>query len=151
MIPRELLWGRTRRRERTSEDNDVEARERTESNIEHHLSLTDMLHSQAYADALNKAVNRKRRFDDKVRPVIFKTGDQVQVYDSKLDMTFDTKAKLQPRWLPPRRITQRHLNSYTLSTLNSRELLGTVHAQRLHHYTPQGDETTGEQDPEGGE
>ena len=55
--PWELLWGR---RERTSEDNDIEARERTESNIEHHLSLTDMLHSQAYTDALNEAANRKR-------------------------------------------------------------------------------------------
>ena len=110
-----------------------------------------MLHSQAYTDALNEAANRKRRFDNKVCPVIFKMGDQVQVYVSKLDMTFDTKAKLQPRWLPPRRITQRHLNSYTLSTLNSRELLGTVHARRLCHYTPQGDETTGERDPETGE
>ena len=83
--------------------------------------------------------------------MIFKTGDQVQVYDSKLDMTFDTKAKLWPRWSPPRRITQRHLNSYTLSTLNGRELPGTVHARRLCHYTPQGNETTGERDPEGGE
>ena len=96
-------------------------------------------------------MNRKRRFDDKVCPVTFKTGDQVQVYDSKLDTTFDTKAKLLLRWSPPRRITQKHLNSYTLSTLNGRELPGTVHARRLHHYTPQGDETTGEQDPETGE
>ena len=55
--PRELLLGR---RERTAEDNSVEARERTESDIEHHLSLTDMLHSQAYTDALNEAANRKR-------------------------------------------------------------------------------------------
>ena len=123
--PQELLWGR---RERTSEDNDVEAWERTESDIEHHLSLADMLHSQAYTDALNEAVNRKRQFDDKVRPVIFKMGDQVQVYNSKLDTTFDTKAKLRPRWSPPRQITQRHLNSYMLSTLNGRELPGTVHA-----------------------
>ena len=105
--PRELLWGR---RERTSKDNDLEARERTENDIECHLSLADMLHSQAYTDALNKAANRKRRFDDKVHPVTFKTGDQVQVYDSKLNTTFDTKAKLLPRWSPPRRITQKHLN-----------------------------------------
>ena len=35
--------------------------------------------------------------------------------------------------------------------MNSRELPGTVHARRLHHYTPQGDETTGERDPDGGE
>ena len=55
--PRELLWGR---RERTSEDNDLEARERTENDIECHLSLADMLHSQAYTDALNEAANRKR-------------------------------------------------------------------------------------------
>ena len=59
-----------------------------------------MLHSQVYTDALNKAANRKRRFDDKVHPVIFKTGDQVQVYDLKLNTTFDTKAKLWPQWSP---------------------------------------------------
>ena len=55
-----------------------------------------MLHSQAYTDALNKAANRKRQFNDKVCPVTFKTGDQVQVYDLKLDTTFDTKVKLLP-------------------------------------------------------
>ena len=55
--PQELLWGR---RQRTSEDNDLEARERTENDIECHLSLADMLHSQAYTDALNEAANRKR-------------------------------------------------------------------------------------------
>ena len=43
-----------------SEDNNLEAWERTESDIEHHLSLTDMLRSQGYTDALNKAANRKR-------------------------------------------------------------------------------------------
>ena len=32
----------------------------------------------------------------KVCPVTFKMGDQVQVYDSKIDMTFDTKVKLLP-------------------------------------------------------
>ena len=78
----------------------------------------------------------------------FKTGDQVQVYDSKLDTTFNTKVKLLPRWSLPRRITQKHLNSYMLSTLNGRESPGAVHARRLHHYTPRGDETIGEQDPE---
>ena len=35
--------------------------------------------------------------------------------------------------------------------MNGRELLGTVHARRLRHYTPQGDKTTGERDPETGE
>ena len=145
---RELIWGR---REMASAGDDTEIPARTESDIEHHLILTDMLCSQGYTEALNEAANRKRQFNGKARPVTFKTGDQVQVYDSKLDMTFNTRAKLLPRWSPPRRVIQKHLNSYTLSTLGGKELLGTFHARRLRHYTLLQDKTAGEGDQEVGE
>ena len=93
----ELIWGW---REMASAGDDTEIPARTESDIEHHLILADMLRSQGYTEALNEAANRKRQFDGKAHPVTFKMGDQVQVYDSKLDMTFDTRAKLLPRWSP---------------------------------------------------
>ena len=91
--PRELIWGR---RETASTGDDTEIPARTESDIENHLILADMLCSQGYTEALNEAVNRKRQFDGKACLVTFKMGDQVQVYDSKLDMTFDARAKLRP-------------------------------------------------------
>src|SRR6266481_10001739 len=81
LTPREWLWGR---RETAQERKDEETTARTETDIEHHLILVDLLRSQGYTDTLMEAANRKRRFDGKVRPVTFVTGDLVQVYDSKL-------------------------------------------------------------------
>ena len=55
-MPQELIWGR---RETTRAGDDTEIPARTESDIEHHLILTDMLCSQGYTEALNEAANRK--------------------------------------------------------------------------------------------
>src|SRR6266481_3702909 len=98
LTPWELLWGR---RETAQGRKGEETLARMETDIEHHLILADLLHSQGYTDALTEAANRKRRFDGKVRPVTFATGDLVQVYDSKLDTTFESRAKLLPRWSSP--------------------------------------------------
>ena len=129
--PRELLWGR---RETAQGRKDEETLARTETDIEHHLILVDLLRSQGYTDTLTEAANRKRQFDGKVHPVTFATGDLVQVYDSKLDMTFESRAKLLPQWSLPRKVAEKHLNSYALCTQDGRELLGTFHAHQLHHY-----------------
>src|SRR6266481_7063799 len=131
LTPCELLWGR---RETAQERKDEETTARMETDIEHHLILVDLLRSQGYTDTLTEAANRKRRFDGKVCPVTFVTGDLVQVYDSKLDMTFESRAKLLPQWSPPRKVAEKHLNSYVLCTQDGRELPGTFHARRLRHY-----------------
>ena len=93
LTPWELLWGR---REMAQGRKDEETLARMETDIEHHLILVDLLHSQGYTDTLTETANRKRRFDGKVCPVTFATGDLVQVYDLKLDMTFESRAKLLP-------------------------------------------------------
>src|SRR6266481_4705080 len=134
LTPRELLWGR---RETAQERKDEETTARTETDIEHHLILADLLCSQGYTDTLTEAANRKRRFDGKVHPVTFMTGDLVQVYDSKLDMTFESRAKLLPRWSSPRKVAEKQLNSYALCTQDGRELPGTFHARQLRHYVLQ--------------
>src|SRR6266481_303427 len=107
LTPWELLWGR---RETAQGRKDEETPARMETDIEHHLILADLLHSQGYTDALTEAANRKRRFDSKVCPVTFATGNLVQVYDSKLDTTFESRAKLLPRWSSPRKVAEKHLN-----------------------------------------
>src|SRR6266481_4298706 len=131
LTPRELLWGR---RETAQGRKDEETLARTETDIEHHLILGDLLHSQGYTDTLMEAANRKRQFNSKVCPVTFTTGDLVQVYDSKLDTTFESRAKLLPQWSSPRKVTEKHLNSYALCSQDSRELPGTFHACWLRHY-----------------
>src|SRR6266481_10048477 len=131
LTPQELLWGR---RETAQGRKDKETPARTETDIEHHLILADLLCSQGYTDTLTEVANRKRWFDGKVHPVTFTTGDLVQFYNSKLDMTFESRAKLLPRWSSPRKVTEKHLNSYMLCTQDGRELPGTFHACRLCHY-----------------
>src|SRR6266481_6405159 len=63
LTPCELLWGR---REMAQERKDEETTARTETDIEHHLILADLLRSQpesqGYTDTLMEAANRKRRF-----------------------------------------------------------------------------------------
>src|SRR6266481_6306801 len=88
LTPWELLWGR---RETAQGTKDEETLAITETDIEHHLILVDLLHSQGYTDTLTEAANRKRWFDGKVCPVTFVTGDLVQVHDSKLDTTFESR------------------------------------------------------------
>src|SRR6266481_9914820 len=113
--------------------------ETTGDDAMHHFIFAELLRSQGYTGALAEAARRKARFDDGVHPVEFNTGDLVQVYDSKLDTTYETKAKLLSHWSPPRIITDRLLNSYTLCRLDSMELRGTTHARHLHRYIPQRD------------
>jgi transposase InsO family protein len=133
LTPRELLWGR---RETATKPTHTVETERTDTDAEQHDALSDSLRCQAYADILTEAAKRKSKFDDKVHPVEFQHGDLVQIYDSKLDMTFETRAKLLPRWSPPRIVTKKILNSYTLSDLEGTELEGTFHARRLRRYIP---------------
>ncbi len=110
--PRELLWGRRETsEERPKAHGETETKEQ---DAMYHFAFSDLLHSQAYTGALAEAARRKAIFDDKVHPVEFKPGDLVQIYNSKLDVTYETKAKLLPCWSPPRIITDQLLNLYTL-------------------------------------
>jgi len=132
--PCELLWGQC---EKTGEKLTVEKEtETTEHDTTHHLIFTELLRSQGYTDALVEATRRKACFDDQVHPVEFNAGDLVQVYNSKLDVTYKTKAKLLPHWSPPQIIADRLLNSYMLRRLDGTELRGMTHARCLCQYIP---------------
>src|SRR6266481_5429122 len=136
-MPRELLWGRW---EATSGwTKGKAAMETTELDASHHFLFSDSLRSQGYTEALAEAARRKARFDDRVHLVEFKAGDLVQVYDSRLDTTYETRAKLLPHWSPPRIVTDRLLNSYTLCRLDGTDMNGTTHAWRLHRFIPRCD------------
>ena len=110
--------------------------ETTQEDVVHHFAFTDLVCSQGYTAALTEAAQQKAQFDNKVHPVEFRAGDLVQVYNSKLDTTYETRAKLTPNWSPPQIVTDCLLNSYTLSKLDSTELNGTAHARCLWRYIP---------------
>lgn len=89
-----------------------------------------------YAEAMAHAMKRKATFDRRVlaqKPgeVIFSKGQLVQIYRNDLDYTFKTKRKLLPKWSIPQCITSRHLNSYSLETLNRNPLPGSFSARQL--------------------
>src|SRR6266481_4822814 len=131
--PRELLWGLRETAEGRVRVMEMEA---TQDDTTHHFTFSDLLRSQGHTAALAEATHRKAQFDNKVHPVVFKTGDLVQVYDSKLDNSYETRAKLIPNWSPPQIVTDCLLNSYMLSKLDGMELNGTTHARRLQRYLP---------------
>src|SRR6266481_2127118 len=136
-MPRELLWGR---REATGGWTKGKAvMEATELNASHHFLFSDLLRSQGYTRALAEAARRKTWFDDRVHLVEFKAGDLVQVYDSRLDTTYETRAKLLPCWSPSRIVTDHLLNSYTLCRLDGTDMNGTTHARHLHRFIPRRD------------
>ena len=111
--------------------------ETTDHDAMYHFIFSELLRSQGYTSALAEAARQKAHFDDKTHPVEFNTGDLVQVYNSKMDVTYETKAKLLPRWSPPRIITDCLLNSYTLCRSDGTELKGTTHTWHLRRYIPQ--------------
>ncbi|KAK0470871.1 hypothetical protein IW261DRAFT_923004 [Armillaria novae-zelandiae] len=69
---------------------------------------------------------------------IFKEGNLVQVFNTRLDKTTQTKKKLLPRWSGASRITGRVLNSYTVATVAVHQIScetsseGLSHRQGLH-------------------
>ena len=75
--------------------------ETTQEDVVHHFTFTDLVCSQEYATALTEAAQRKAQFDDKVHLVEFRASNLVQVYNLKLDTTYETRAKLTPNWSPP--------------------------------------------------
>ncbi len=132
-MPCELLWGQWESTtEKPAADREVDSQD-----MLHHFAFTDLLRSQGYADTLAEATCRKTQFDSKVCLTDFQVGDYVQVYNSRLDATYEAKAKLLPRWSPPRIITGCLLNSYTLCRPDGTELNGTFHMRRLCKYAQQ--------------
>jgi hypothetical protein len=70
------------------------------------------------------------------REVIFKAGQLVQVYRSDLDYTFQTIRKLEPKWSVPRRVVERHRNSYTITTLKNVPIPGRFSSRWLRRFIP---------------
>ena len=68
--------------------------------------------------------------------VVFKKGQLVQIYRTKLAQTLSTECKLAPLWSPPHQVTERLLNSYRLETLDGTPLDGKFSARCLRGFTP---------------
>ncbi|KIJ27673.1 hypothetical protein M422DRAFT_54945 [Sphaerobolus stellatus SS14] len=83
--PKELLWG-MKWMDRSLTDTPGET---TKTDIDQHFALCDSLRAQGHTEVLKKTEIRKSLFDDKIHPVIYKEGDMVQVYESKLDSSRD--------------------------------------------------------------
>jgi hypothetical protein len=132
LTPRELLWGE--RNEKRKQEETLE--ETSNTDAEHHFSLSDITRAEGYSCMITEAEQRKSRHDSGVTPAEFETGDLVQVYDSQRDGNYDTRNKLLPRWSPPRIIIGRDLNSYYLEKLDRTEIGTAIHAKRLRRYIP---------------
>lgn len=141
--PREILLGLPFETKPESPETGP-LRQPNEDDVLMHLAFADGMRAEAHAAALREAESRKKQFDKKVKPVTFTKGDLVQVYDSKQDTSMAAINKIILKWSPPRRVTSKLLNSYTLETLAGAPLRGAFHANRLRLYS-KGASAVGEQ------
>ena len=111
------------------------------------MAFTDQLRIDGSVNAELHADRRKATFDNRVLKEIpkadrekleamtsFAVGDLVQVYESRRDGTHETKAKLLPKWSPPRRVLEKRVNSYKIATLEGLVLGGWTHARRMRKF-----------------
>jgi hypothetical protein len=111
------------------------------TDIDTHMIYAAQQRLDGYTEAVHHAIRRKATFDRKVMRskagvVEFQKGQLVQVYNNKLAQTLSTERKITPLWSPPRRVTERLLNSYKLETLDGASLDGLFNARRLRGFTP---------------
>jgi hypothetical protein len=137
--PNELLLGLIVNSRRTDSPEDI--RPPTEQEVALHLALVEQQHLDGYAATIDHAIKRKDIFDTKLRQraprnVVFEQGDLVQVHATEWVRTFASIKKLIPMWSVPHRVTTRHLNSYTLETLEGLPLTGMYNARRLRAFKP---------------
>lgn len=106
------------------------------SDIDTHMTYGVQQCLDGYAEAVHHAMRHKAAFDHRVTKsragvVEFKKGELVQVYRNKLALTLSMECKLTPMWSPPRRITERLLNSYKLEMLEGTPLEGFFNMRHL--------------------
>ena len=76
------------------------------------------------------------KFDAKVVEVTFREGDLIQIYNNKLDNTFESSAKLLCCWSVPMHVREKFNNSYTIETLEGLVLQGLTHTCWLCRFIP---------------
>ena len=137
--PKELMLGLVINTKPTDLDNSTVPTSEADTTLQ--MVYVAQQRLDGYAEAVAHAIKRKTIFDKRVlaqRPgeVTFSKNHLVQIYRSDLDYTFKTERKLLPKWSTPHRVLSRHLNSYTLETLNGDQLPGLFSARRLRRFIP---------------
>ncbi|KAF8589572.1 hypothetical protein K439DRAFT_1304566, partial [Ramaria rubella] len=69
-----------------------------------HMAFVDSMHADTFHGSVTHAVACKACFDKCMAEIIFKPQDLLQVYNSKLDGTFETENKLLRHWSSPMHI-----------------------------------------------
>ncbi|EJD36339.1 hypothetical protein AURDEDRAFT_130122 [Auricularia subglabra TFB-10046 SS5] len=94
------------------------------------------MRSDAHARTIEHAVERKARFDKEIVDTRFSVGDIVQVYQDRLDSTFETSAKLAAKWSGPMRIVAHYVGSWKVRDLEASEGGLFVSGRRLRRWVP---------------
>ena len=94
-----------------------------------------LLRSSLTCKSVKEAFDRKVT-KSKVGPVIFNTGQLVQVFQSDLANSISSEHKLTPMWSTPRRVVGCNINSDKLETLDGAKLEGEYSARRLREFVP---------------
>jgi hypothetical protein len=110
-------------------------------NIEAHMAYVDQQWVDTYSEAIQHVDYQKDAFNWKVLkskagPVIFHTGQLVQVFCSDLAYSIRSEQKLTPMWSTPHQVTEHPVNSYKLEMLDDSKLKGEFSVHRLREFIP---------------
>lgn len=114
--PRELLFGLALIPEHEALGNTFNPT--SPESAQENKALVDMVQMSAHALQLDEAERTKNTWDNHTPAVSFAVGDLVQWYDSLHDNNHSATNKLATRWSTAHIITEKFLNSYTISMLN---------------------------------
>jgi len=132
--PRELLFGLAITPKHRLPMKPTDIPETSPTMVSENIALADMLRMNAHLLQLEVAEQQKSAWDDRTPAINFEIDDIVQIYNTKLDSSYNSTNKLLPKWSTPHIITAKFLNSYSLSTLNGTPISGSFHSRRLRPF-----------------
>lgn len=132
--PRELLFGLSITPEHAAPGNTFHAT--SPETVQENEALADMVRMSAHTLQLDEAERTKAAWDERTPAVSFEVGDLVQWYDSSRDENHSVINKLAPRWSTAHIITEKFLNSYTISTLNGTPFRDKWASYQLRKFIP---------------
>ena len=101
------------------------------------MDLAEIMRMENLAHHITDSECHRAQSNDSATPIEFEVSDLVQVYDPTLDMTHKADRKIAPRWLGPRLVVSKGINSYKLAQLNGTILERNFHTNHLRGFVAQ--------------
>ena len=119
----------------------VSSTELAEADIQIQNQYVAQQNLDAYSHIVEHAAKQEAAFDCKVElshdgVIEYAKGDLVEIWDSRLNLTLSTEAKLLPCCGAPHRVVDQRCNSYQLETVQGLPVGGMFSVRHLRQFVP---------------